>query len=140
VPQSSASGPPANLEKRQFSKSTKSEPTVIFTDGKPIADRPVTPTVAEMPPKPLPNWVPVALKMVDQAAACGLYTAPRSSVSRYEVAAFIMTCRERRSSANAAPTDDSQKRFRDLTQEFAEVLADGQNGGLQLDSNYSRCR
>jgi hypothetical protein len=114
---------PTTLEKQEFSKSTKvSEPTVIFTDGKPIDDRPGTSSVVEMPPKPLPNWVASALKTVDQVAACGFYTAPRSSVSRYEVAAFVMTCRERRSSTKASPTADSQKLFRDFTQEFADEI------------------
>jgi hypothetical protein len=70
----------------------------------------------------VPNWVASALKAVDQVAACGFYTAPRSSVSRYEVAAFVMTCRERRSSAKAAPTADSQKLFRDFAQEFADEI------------------
>jgi hypothetical protein len=121
-PQSSSSVPLATLEKRQFSKSTKSEPTVIVMDGKSIADRLVTPPVVEMPPKPLPNWVTSALKAVDQATVCGFYTAPRSSVSRYEIAAFVMTCRERRSSTKASPTADSQKLFRDLTQEFADEI------------------
>jgi hypothetical protein len=121
-PQSSSSVPSATLEKQQFSKSTKSEPTVIVMDGKSIADRPVTSPVVEMPPKPLPKWVASALKTVDQATACGFYTAPRSSVSRYEVAAFVMTCRERRSIAKAAPIADSQKLFHDLTQEFADEI------------------
>jgi hypothetical protein len=121
-PQSSSSVPPATLEKQQFSKSTKSEPTVIVMDGKSIADRLVTSPVVEMSPKPMPNWVASALNTVDQATACGFYTAPRSSVSRYEVAAFVMTCPERRSSTKASPTADSQKLFRDLTQEFADEI------------------
>jgi hypothetical protein len=123
VPQSLPSVLPATLEKREFSKSTKvSEPTVIFTDDKLIGDRPVTSPVVEMPLKPLPNWVAAALKTVDQAIACGFYTAPRSSISRYEIAAFVMTCRERRSRAKTSPTADTQKLFRDLTQEFADEL------------------
>jgi hypothetical protein len=121
-PQSSSSVPSATLEKQQFSKSTKSEPTVIVMDGKSIADRPVTSPVVEMSPKPLPNWVAAALKTVDQATACGFYTAPRSSGSRYEIAAFVMTCRERRSSAKAAPIADSQKLFHDLSQEFDDEI------------------
>ena len=122
VPQNLPLVRPTTLEKQQFSKSTKSEPTVIFTDGKPIVDRPVMSPVVEMLPKPLPNWVASALKTVDQVAACGFYTAPRLSVSRYEVASFVMTCRERRSNAKTSPTADSQKRFRDLTQEFADEI------------------
>jgi hypothetical protein len=114
---------PTTLEKQEFSKSTKvSEPTVIVMDGKSITDRPGTSSVVEMPPKPLPNWVASALKTVDQVAACGFYTAPRSSVSRYEVAAFVLTCRERRSSTKASPTAESQKLFRDFTQEFADEI------------------
>ncbi len=75
-----------------------------------------------MPSKFTPKWVAAALQSVDQAAACGFYNAPQLPVSRYEIAAFVMTCRGQLSRDKALPTADNQKLFRDLTQEYADEM------------------